>query len=902
MVATMSSVLSSIRTLLQMFDVKMQAFANEIENDHMVWLFEIQHEANRIFSSEFSAEPELMPKTPSQKKRNCRKRLSVGQNENCNKRLFSKGKRSNLRRSSVSTSLNLIAEDEGGSPVTREELVKTSRARRTKQTTQPEVASPVRSTHKGAAQTSSFQLEEAHQQVSRSIRQILEENMEEEAESKRGESSSDSFQPPCFPPHRPPPQSHITKAVVKISAAERQSAELQMNRNAERSPGRAALQAALHGSSNDFGPRRSSVRHSLTVRLSLAGLRNSMTQESVRRASRRSFLKKKTRLGSSTCSSNVSGLDGSSKKPPSCLGPRLSAKRRVAAEAKEDFQTPGKKPSPLKKSQSVRPNVRSFLHTVQKNQMMPMTPGSLGRSTVMKSFIKHTTPDRVDLKERERLKLEALKKKQEQEEEERRKKMEEEKRRKQEEMKKKREERLRRIVEARGKEEQKDKKILQIEKHDTLQVEHMAEEKPKQKVAAKRQDELELRRRRRRRRKIQQAEEEEKKRHQELQTKRRAEEEQERTRKMAEARLAMEKEQERTLKMAEARLAMEKEQERTLKMAEARLAMEKEQERTLKMAEARLAMEKEQERTLKMAEARLAMEKEQERTRKMAEARLAMEEEQERTRKMAEARLAMEEEQERTRKMAEARLAMEEEQERTRKMAEARLAMEEEQERTRKMAEARLAMEEEQESERGDAAERDRVKREQTFALQREVDRAARERERKEKREEERRRREEQQRQAEEERHREAARRTETEAAKSHLTAEVQTPVGKGGLINVTADIKQSPQSYEISPKGGDKPVVLNTNPEDYGMDQNSEDSTDDESAPRKHIPKWAKGDQLKQSMKRQYFNPTDVDCHYGEIEPPMLNHIFYKNKPRYLKRTSSGIWYSPPKMEALPI
>ncbi|XP_036825083.1 inner centromere protein A isoform X2 [Oncorhynchus mykiss] len=811
MTATMSSVLSSTRTLLQMFDVKIQAFANEIENDHMVWLFEIQHEANRIFSSDFSAELELMPKTPSQKKRNRRKRLSVGQNENRNKRRFSKGKRSDLRRSSVSTSLNLIAEDEGGSPVTREELVKPSRARRTKQTTQPEVASPVRSTHKGAAQTSSFQLEEAQQQVSRSISQIL----EEEAESKRGESSSDSFQPPCFTPRRPPlTQSHITKAVVKISASERQSAELQMNPNAERSPGRAAIKIVIAAATH-FGPRRSSVR------LSLAGLRNSMTQESVRRASRRSFLKK-ARLGSSTCSSNVSGLDGSGKQSPSSLGPRLSAKRRVAAEAKEDFQTPGKKPSPLKKSQSVRPNVRSFLHTVQKNQMMPMNPGSLGRSTVMKPFIQHTTPDRVDLKERECLKLEALKKKQEQEEERGRKKMEEEKRRKQEEMKKKkRDERLRRVVEARVKEEQKDKKILQIEKHDTLQVEHMAEEKAKEKVAAKRQDELELRRRRKRK-KIQQAEEEEKKRHQELQTKRRAEEE-------------------------------------------------------------------------------------QERTRKMAEARLAMEEEQERTRKMAEARLAMEEEQERTRKMAEARLAMEEEQERTRKMAEARLAMEEEQERTRKMAEARLAMEEEQERERRDAAERDRVKREQTFALQRDVDRAAGERERKELRmKERRRRREEQQRRAEEERHREAARQTETEAATtvatSHLTAEVETPVGKGGLINRTADIKQSPQSYEITPKGGDKPVVLNTNAEDYGMDQNSEDSTDDESAPRKPIPKWAKGDQLKQSMKRQYFNPTDVDCHYGEIEPPMLNHIFYKNKPRYLKRTSSGIWYSPPKMEALPI
>lgn len=42
--------------------------------------------------------------------------------------------------------------------------------------------------------------------------------------------------------------------------------------------------------------------------------------------------------------------------------------------------------------------MRSFLHTVQKNQMLMMTPNSLGRSGVIKSFIKHTTPLKVDSK------------------------------------------------------------------------------------------------------------------------------------------------------------------------------------------------------------------------------------------------------------------------------------------------------------------------------------------------------------------------------------------------------------------------------------------------------------------------------------------------------------------------
>ncbi|XP_023130274.2 inner centromere protein isoform X3 [Amphiprion ocellaris] len=826
----MNSLLSSVRSLMEMFDGKAQEFINEIDNVHMVWLEEIQQEANRMFSRDFNAEPELMPKTPSQKKNSRRKRVSLGrQEENQARRRFSKGRRSNLRGSGTSVkSLNLIAEEENIPEPSTSEASNTTQPKRTtrKKQKKPEVAEDV------SLSPDSSKTEEV---LNKKPELVEEAEADKENKVNNAEVQPDDMGSTAqYPPKIPSPE-----VVVSISPAERLSAELA--KNSVLSPGRAAAKIAIAGTSQSS--RRSSVRCSLNLRHSLAGLRHSMTQESVRRASRRSMLKRKAaRMGNSTCSSNIgddSSVDSADEKddvaedvpadtvdnavpeksketpeipinqhvgritrsvaansptlaPPtfSVFDPKMSTpgKKTAVAEKQQTSQSvrrssrstkrkapdtveesPTKRFSPPKKSQSaMRPNMRSFLHTVQKNQMLMMTPNSLGRTAVIKSFIKHTTPLKIDPKTKERHKLEALKKKMEQEEE-RMKKMEEEKKRKQDELKRKRDERLRRVFEAKVKEEQREEekkkkieqKMAQIdEKNDKRQ----AEEKAKKKVALKRQEEQEQKKKleeEAKKKKIQQAEEE--KRQLEFLAKKKAEEEEQRARKLAEARKALE--------------------------------LRREQEREL-------------------------------------------------------------------------------------------------------------------ERERLAAAERERVEKEKAVALQRELERAAREKEMRELEErrkalEEKRKLEEQQRLAAKEKalkESEAAKQKEATQTRAALNVTVDiersvlsTPVGKGGGINVVDCEQSSPQSYVITPKGNNKPLITSKNPEDYGMDQNSDDSTDDESAPRKAIPSWAEGPNLQQIIMKQYFNPPDLDSFFGIVESPRLENIFYKSKPRYFKRTSSAVWHSPP-------
>ncbi|XP_023130276.2 inner centromere protein isoform X6 [Amphiprion ocellaris] len=812
----MNSLLSSVRSLMEMFDGKAQEFINEIDNVHMVWLEEIQQEANRMFSRDFNAEPELMPKTPSQKKNSRRKRVSLGrQEENQARRRFSKGRRSNLRGSGTSVkSLNLIAEEENIPEPSTSEASNTTQPKRTtrKKQKKPEVAEDV------SLSPDSSKTEEV---LNKKPELVEEAEADKENKVNNAEVQPDDMGSTAqYPPKIPSPE-----VVVSISPAERLSAELA--KNSVLSPGRAAAKIAIAGTSQSS--RRSSVRCSLNLRHSLAGLRHSMTQESVRRASRRSMLKRKAaRMGNSTCSSNIgddSSVDSADEKddvaedvPADTVDNAVPEKsketpeipinqhvgritRSVAANSPTlapptfsvfdpKMSTPGKKTAVAEKqqtSQSVRRSSRSTKRkapdTVEesptkrfsppkksqsKNQMLMMTPNSLGRTAVIKSFIKHTTPLKIDPKTKERHKLEALKKKMEQEEE-RMKKMEEEKKRKQDELKRKRDERLRRVFEAKVKEEQREEekkkkieqKMAQIdEKNDKRQ----AEEKAKKKVALKRQEEQEQKKKleeEAKKKKIQQAEEE--KRQLEFLAKKKAEEEEQRARKLAEARKALE--------------------------------LRREQEREL-------------------------------------------------------------------------------------------------------------------ERERLAAAERERVEKEKAVALQRELERAAREKEMRELEErrkalEEKRKLEEQQRLAAKEKalkESEAAKQKEATQTRAALNVTVDiersvlsTPVGKGGGINVVDCEQSSPQSYVITPKGNNKPLITSKNPEDYGMDQNSDDSTDDESAPRKAIPSWAEGPNLQQIIMKQYFNPPDLDSFFGIVESPRLENIFYKSKPRYFKRTSSAVWHSPP-------
>ncbi|XP_063145310.1 inner centromere protein [Candoia aspera] len=451
----------------------------------------------------------------------------------------------------------------------------------------------------------------------------------------------------------------------------------------------------------------------------------------------------------------LSEMSDELQKQPQSARRKPSYKRAVSnrddGQHTEDELSPPRKKTPSPQcpaSKVVRP-FKTFLHTVQKNQMLMMTPGSVSRNSTIKSFLRQNTPLRIDPKEKERQRLENLRKKEEAEQQ-RKRKMEEEKRRRLEEMKRKREERLRKVLQARERaeqlEEEKKKRIEQKfaqheEKNEKVREEKVAEDKIKKRAAVKKLEELEARRKQEedaRKQRALQLEEEER-RHKELMQRKRKEE-----------------------------------QEKAKKIAEQRQA-ELEREKNL-AAERELERKREQEKIQAQQEC------------------------------------------------------------------------------------------EQQEKEKA-------------ARLQREVLQAAKEKERLSKEMEEKERKlQEQQKQ-------------EEELQKTTLEAQAETA---NKQLNVTVNVENSPisNSYQMTPQGPKQPKIDLNN---YGMDLNSDDSTDDESQPRKPIPAWATGNQLSQAILRQYYNPPNTKALFGVVKSPRLEEIFYKSKPRYFKRTSSAVWNSPP-------
>ncbi|XP_063253913.1 inner centromere protein isoform X2 [Prinia subflava] len=832
-------------------DRRLAQFLRQVDENDMVWLDEIYEEAVRMFVSNYNEELELMPKTPSQKKRQRRKRLSALQEEEQEpgRKRLSRRRNSSLRpvpsvrfSQRLQNKENLELSSAEGKENFPPQRVTRSRAAASADSSKllvPETPPAVQAGGKDPwVEADHVGTAVPLQRSGAKPAEVLPTSSGNGSPKEQGVPKSPLV--PTAPELVVPCTPEASQAVPELQTARTANVTINLSPGAgledrdgspwEHNQAQEPSQPLRNSPGTPTGSRlsRRSVRRSLmgkaslsrrtslAEKYSLASKRESMIRTSIARAAGKKRAAQKRSVSSSSVdvSSSISVQEGEEtvvktgpppgpstprkqdfENPPmslrshtvskhgqpqetnssennlnrngETLEPPQSARRKPSykravderydhQQAEEGGLSPLKRktPSPvLPASKVVRP-FKTFLHTVQKNQLL-MTPSSVGRNGVIKSFIRYNTPLQADPKEKERQKLETLRKKQEAEQL-RRQKLEEEKKRRVEEAKLKREERLRKVLEARERAEEREKerkrrieeKIAQFdEKTEKVREERLAEEKIKKRVAARKMEEAESRRRQeeeaRRQRALQQEEEEERRRRELMQKKR--EEEQERARRIAEQRLA--------------------EQER-----ERQLAAERELER--KREQERIQAEKLREQQEKAA-----------RLQKEAAA-----------------------------------------------------------------AKERLRKEMEKKEEQQMLAEKKRQEEEQKKL-------------------------------------------SEEQKAKHNAQA----------LLLENKENSPACNSYEMTPQSRKEFKVPMTNSNDYGMDLNSDDSTDDESHPRKPIPAWATGHQLMQLVTRQYYNPIDQDALFGAISSPRLEHIFYKSKPRYFKRTSSAVWHSPPTVAAKP-
>uniref|UniRef100_A0A8C3MYI9 Uncharacterized protein n=1 Tax=Geospiza parvula TaxID=87175 RepID=A0A8C3MYI9_GEOPR len=636
-------------------DRRLAQFLRQVDETDMVWLDEIYEEAVKMFVSNYSEELELMPKTPSQKKRQRRKRLSVLQEEQePGRKRLSRRRRNGSSRPSVRSSQRLKnkenlelsrAEAKEDSPPLR---VTRSRAAASAISSKvvPETPTALQAAGKDPwVEADHIGTAVPLQRSGTKLAKLLPTNSgncspeEHSAPKSPLMPTAPELVVPCTPEPQPARAANVT-VILSPGAGPKEGDGFPREHSQAQEPSQPLRSSP--GTPTGSRPSRRSVRRSLmgkpslsrrtslAEKYSLASKRESMIRASTARAAGKKRATQKRSMSSSSvdASSSISvpedeetvvktgpppgpstpsklesqnprmslrshtvskhgqpqeqhssennlNKNGGTLEPPQSARRKPSYKRAVDErydhlQAEEGGLSPLRKktPSPvLPASRVVRP-FKTFLHTVQKNQLL-MTPSSVGRNGVIKSFIRYNTPLQADAKEKERQKLETLRKKQEAEQL-RRQKVEEERKRRLGEAKLKREERLRKVLQARERAEEMEKErkrrieqkiALFDEKTEKVREERLAEEKIKKRVAARKMEEAEARRRQeeeaRRQRALQQ-EEEERRRRELMQRKR--EEEQERARRIAEQRQA-EQERERQL-AAERELERKREQER----------------------------------------------------------------------------------------------------------------------------------------------------------------------------------------------------------------------------------------------------------------------------------------------------------------------------------------------------
>ncbi|KAE8606944.1 hypothetical protein XENTR_v10010939 [Xenopus tropicalis] len=875
--------------LLQVCARKTEEFVRTLDSKHMVWLLEIEEEARKMFSSDFNAEPELMPKTPSQKRRR-KKRTSIVPDENRDP----SGRRISRRRSSANWSnsvrrLSIRNQNKTNEDSMQEEPAQPKRMTRAR--AQASIMCP--SVVEMALPESPSQLYQKNVQVTiseqdrRSAEQKLVGSATEESEMKTDvlpvpKIAKDTISeivntvvPPPVPetPAVPVTPENKSRAAAKLkiagSSTPIEAAEMvDLTCESPRPANELANEQPLNLTNQSVTPTgsksdRRSVRRSLVVvkpssrrsslasQFSLASKRESMTREAVRKSIRQSIAKKKAAMETSSASSQrscQSSIEIIDDEITIKIRPETAPSESVSEEA-HTIESP-------------RRSLRS--RTFKKIAISNLPDSEEPQRRVTRQMVAmdaEPTPETTD--DAQNIRRKSYKRAVDE--------LSDDERPSEGERSPPRKKtpsppcppskivkpppHMKSFLHTVQKNQllmmtpgSIGKNIMMksfIKRNTPLKMDPKTEEKERQRLdALRKKEEAELQRK-------QKIEEGKKRKQEELKLRR-----EERLRKVLQARERVEQLEEEKKKKIEQKFAQI--DEKSEKVREDRMAEEKAKKKITAKKQEEVECRRRQEEEARKLKAK-QMEEEERRHQDLLQKKRE-EEELERQKKIAEAK-----------RLAEQRQA---EQERERQREQQLLA---EKERLR--------------------AERERIEREKALQLQRELERAAQEKEQQRREAEERKKREQQER-LEQERlerlHKEQeAKRLQEEQQRK---AKEQAAAASAPVMNVTVDMQNSPacESYEMTPKSYKAPSVK-VNEENYGMDLNSDDSTDDESQPRKPIPAWASGNLLAQAIRQQYYKPMDVDRMYGTIDSPKLEELFYKSKPRYYKRTSSAVWHSPP-------